>query len=386
MIAPMPFLEDRGCPIRVYGEAKGLTELGHRVDVICYHLGRPVPEAIKIQRIIRIPWYNRIAPGANYHKVYLDTLLLFKTITVNRSNNFDIFHAHLHEGTAIAEILKIFKIKKPIIFDAQGSLTGEMSAHGFLDPSSFMFRFWRKVESKIYEDSGIILASSQHLIEMLSKEFNISKKKIKYIPDGVDTTSFDPERFDREEIRKKYKLKDNNVVVFTGVFSKYQGLNFLIEEVIPYVIKERQDTKFLLVGYPVDEFKKLSQKLGIEDHIVFAGKQRFDEIPKFLVAADIAVTPKFMEMGEANLKIFTYMAMGLPTVSFDYPYNKKILRGSGLTTKLGDAKEFAEAILKLLENPRTRKIMGQKGRVIAQNEYSWVSIARKIVEAYHELI
>ena len=386
MIAPMPFLEDRGAPLRVYGEAKGLKELGHQVDVICYHLGRPVPEAINTQRIIRIPWYNRISPGASYHKVYLDILLLLKTLDVYKNKNFDILHAHLHEGAAIAQFLKIFRINKPIVFDAQGSLTGEMTAHGFLNPSSFMSKFWRLVESKIYSDSAIILVSSQHLMEMLSTEYNISRDKIKYVPDGVDTDFFNPARFNGIKIRRKFNLGDNKVVVFTGVFSRYQGLNFLIEQVIPSVIKEHRDTKFLLVGYPVDEYKELSRRLGLEQHIVFTGKQKFDDIPRFLAAADVAITPKFMEMGEANLKLFTYMAMGLPTISFDYTYNKKILRDTGFTTKPGDSVEFAKAIIKLLDNPKTRNEMGTRARIISQNEYSWLSVAQMIVEAYEEVI
>ena len=69
----------------------------------------------------------------------------------------------------------------------------------------------------------------------------------------------------------------------------------------------------------------------------------------FLAAADVAITPKFMEMGEANLKLFTYMAMGLPTVSFNYLYNQKILRDTGLTTNPGDSEEFSKAIIKLLD-------------------------------------
>jgi glycosyltransferase involved in cell wall biosynthesis len=220
-------------------------------------------------------------------------------------------------------------------------------------------------------------------MEMLHSEYNISKEKLRFIPDGVDTDFFDPNRFDCREIRQKYGLDDNDVVIFTGVFSRYQGLNFLIEEVIPNVLKEKSDTKFLLVGYPEDEFKRLAKKVGVDHNVVFTGKQKFDDIPRFLAAADIAITPKFMEMGEANLKLFTYMAMGLPTISFNYPYNQKILRDSGLTTNPGDSKEFAAAIIELLVNPKKRKEMGTKGRIVAENEYSWVAVARKILEAYN---
>ena len=381
----MPFMEDRGCPIRVYGESKGLIELGHRVDVLCYHLGREVPEPIKTQRIVRIPWYNRIEAGASYHKVYLDTLMLLKSLNTIRRNRYDILHAHLHEGAAIAQLLNLLKINKPVIFDAQGSLTGEMMAHGFLKQSSFMSGLWKLIESKIYSGSSIILASSQHLIDMIVNNFNIPKEKLKFIPDGVDIKFFNPDLYTGEEVRQEYNLGNNNVVVFTGLFSQYQGLNFLIEEVIPKVVKERADTKFLLVGYPLDKYKKLSQRAGLQENIVFTDKQRFDKMPAFLKAADIAVTPKFMKMGEANLKILSYMAMGLPTVSFDYSYNKQILRDSCLTAKPNDAEGFAEAILTLLDNPKKRRSMGDTARNIAQNEYSWVSTAKKIVEAYSEV-
>ena len=68
MIAPIPFFEDRGAPIRVYGEAKELANLGHEINVVCYHLGRDVPEIKRIHRIRKIPSYNTIAAGPSYHK------------------------------------------------------------------------------------------------------------------------------------------------------------------------------------------------------------------------------------------------------------------------------------------------------------------------------
>jgi glycosyltransferase involved in cell wall biosynthesis len=387
MIAPMPFLEDRGCPIRVYGESKGLLGLGHKVEILSYHLGREVPENIKIHRIPRIPWYNRIEAGASYHKIYLDALLLLKSFQTIKQKNYDILHTHLHEGAAIAQFLNIVKINKPIIFDAQGSLIGEMLAHEFLNPDSLMVRLWKAVERKIYHGSGIILASSQHLIEMIETEFDVSKDKIVFIPDGVDIVFFNPDRYNKKELRRKYNLENNlNIVVFTGLFSKYQGLDFLIEEVIPKVVKESSNTKFLLVGYPESRYKKLSKQLGLDKHIIFTGKQNFSKIPEFLGLADIAITPKVMKMGEANLKILSYMAMGLPTVSFDYFYNKEMVKDSGLTTKVNDSEEFSKAILSLLCDQNQKEIMGQRAKIIAQKEYSWISTAKKIVEAYNKVI
>ena len=305
MIAPLPFFEDRGSPIRVYEEAKALTKLGFQVDIVCYHLGRDVPGVNKIHRITKIPWYNRITSGPTYHKLYLDMFLFSKAFEVMKDNGSDIIHAHLHEGAAIAQILKsVFKMKKPVIFDAHGSLVGEMFSHGFIKPSSFMFRFWRIVEKKICEGSAAILASSPQLVEILKRDFGIDKKKTKLIPDGVDIDLFDPNRFDGEEIRQKYKLVKNEIIIYTGIFTKHQGLNFLIEEVIPLVVKKYQDAKFLLIGYPVDEYVKLARRKGVNKNTLFIGKQRYDEIPKFLAAVTKFFVPRILVFSYSSRQSF----------------------------------------------------------------------------------
>lgn len=387
MIAPMPFFEDRGTPIRVYEEAKNLTILGNQVNIICYHLGRDIADINNIQRILKIPWYKKTIAGPSYHKIYLDILLLFKTFKIIKENKFNILHAHLHEGAFISQILKkILKINTPIIFDAHGSLTLEMIAHDFIKESSLFSRFWKLIEKKINEGSGVILASNPNLIEIMKNDFLIPQDKIKFIPDGVDTNLFDPTKCCRREIRKKYNLEDNEIIVYTGLFTKYQGLNFLIEKVIPKVLNEYKNAKFLLVGYPINEYRIMAKKSGVEKNIIFTGKQRYQTIPKFLTAADIAVTPKYLDKGEGNLKISTYMSMGLPTVSFNYLYNKTMLKCTGITTRPNNAEDFANAILTLLDNPKKRMLMGKKAKIIANKEYSWLSLARKIERVYMSMI
>ena len=45
MIAPQPFFEPRGTPFSVLGRLRALSELGHEVDLVTYHVGRDVPVA-----------------------------------------------------------------------------------------------------------------------------------------------------------------------------------------------------------------------------------------------------------------------------------------------------------------------------------------------------
>ena len=57
MLAPQPFLEPRGTPISVYQRVQGLASLGHRIDLVTYHLGRDVDiPGVTLHRIPRVPW------------------------------------------------------------------------------------------------------------------------------------------------------------------------------------------------------------------------------------------------------------------------------------------------------------------------------------------
>ena len=130
MIAPTPFFADRGCHVRILGEAKALIALGNRVVVCTYHLGRDV-DGVAIERILTIPWYKKLSPGPSFHKFYLDLLLLWKVLLVCRRFQPDIIHAHLHEGIVIGAIVRRL-LSIPMVADLQGGLTGELLDHGFI--------------------------------------------------------------------------------------------------------------------------------------------------------------------------------------------------------------------------------------------------------------
>ena len=126
MIAPTPFFADRGCHVRILEEAKALESLNNEVTFYTYHNGRNIPD-YNIKRICNIPWYNKLEAGPSYHMLYLDALLSLYSLQGSYSSNPDIIHAHLHEGVFIGKFCSRLRFnKKPLVFDVQGSLTGEM--------------------------------------------------------------------------------------------------------------------------------------------------------------------------------------------------------------------------------------------------------------------
>ena len=127
MIAPTPFFADRGCHVRILEEVRILTRLGHEVLVTTYHHGRDVP-GVRTVRTLSIPWYRKLAPGPSVHKLYVDLLLIGKSLQAAAAFRPDIVHAHLHEGVFVGQFVRA-RTGAPLVADFQGSLAGEVADH-----------------------------------------------------------------------------------------------------------------------------------------------------------------------------------------------------------------------------------------------------------------
>ena len=194
MIAPTPFFADRGCHVRILGEAKALIALGYRVVVCTYGLGRDV-DGIPTERIARIPWYKKLSAGPSVHKFYIDLLLLWKVIRTCRRFKPTLIHAHLHEGIVIGKIASaIFGI--PLVADLQGSLTAELLDHKFLPNTKWLVSLMYWVEKKINQMPSHLIVSCSPTAQKCIEFFGISANRVSSIMDGVDLDVFSPQARD----------------------------------------------------------------------------------------------------------------------------------------------------------------------------------------------
>jgi len=385
MIAPTPFFADRGCHVRIYGEARILQEMGNKITIYTYHNGRNLP-GLDIRRIINIPWYKKLEAGPSYHKLYLDILLLMKLLGDGIYEKPDIVHAHLHEGAFLGSIVaKLANI--PLVFDFQGSLTGEIVEHGFLKEKSAFFYLFKRMEKFINNSADAIIISSLDSAKLLEKEFAVSRSKFHTVEDGIDTEGFKPDCYDKSKRRRELSLPDNGeeIIIYQGLLSRYQGIDSLLEA-IPLLLKKNKEVHFLILGYPdVDKYKDIAKKRGIEDFVTFTGRVNYEETIKYLSLADIAVSPK-LSTTEWNGKLLYYMAAELPVVVFDTRVNREILGDLGIYAKLGDSASFAEKIEGLLSQKELRGSLGRKLRERVGRKYSWRSMGKRITKIYEELL
>jgi glycosyltransferase involved in cell wall biosynthesis len=381
MIAPTPYFADRGCHVRIYEEARALTKLGHEVCIVTYHLGRDMP-GVRVVRTPHIPWYSKLEAGPSWHKPYLDILLLWKCLAEVRSFCPHLLHAHLHEGALIGSVLKNL-LHIPLLFDYQGSLSGESLNHGFFRAASPLMKTFKVLECFIDRQADHIITSSDKGGQELIHEWNITPGKVTGLIDGVDTEIFRP--CNRSEARRELGISAGvPLVVYLGLFNRYQGVGLLLDTISLVKVKA-PDVRFLLMGFPDEEYRRKATDMGIDDVITFTGRVSYDRAPLFLSAGDLAVSPKLSQT-EANGKLFNYIACGLPTIVFDNHVNREILGDDGIYVEHGNTSLLADTIISTIHNSDLMAPLSEQVRERAIRIHSWDTRSRQLVSVYRTLL
>jgi glycosyltransferase involved in cell wall biosynthesis len=379
MIAPTPFFADRGCHVRIYEEARALQALGCQVEVCTYHLGDDRP-GLRTHRIARIPWYRKLSAGPSWHKLYLDVLLLLKTLAVARRFCPDVLHGHLHEGAAIGWVVgKLLGV--PVLGDFQGSLSGEMKAHQFIRGRGWLYRFVAHNEGWIDRLPQVAAASCTDVARELQERFGVHNVVLAL--DGVDTETFRP-GMDVGELRSLVP-PGRRAVVYLGALSAYQGVDHLLEA-IPRVLARVPQAYFLIMGYPDEaRYRQKAHDLGLAEHTAFPGRIDYNQAPRYLALGEVAVGPKLSET-ESNGKLYNYMACALPTVAFDTPVSREILGELGIYAPRGDVVALADGIAGPLEDPEGARQLGMGLRQRVTDRFSWQNTARQLLTAYAQVV
>jgi glycosyltransferase involved in cell wall biosynthesis len=386
MIAPTSFFSDYGCHVRILEEARGLQSRGHRVVICTYHNGNPV-EGLTIRRSLGVPGVQRAVVGSSRHKLYLDVALTARTVGTALAFRPHIIHAHLHEGALIGGALARL-MRRPLVFDYQGSLTAEMIDHRFLRRDSLLYRPTAILEGVANRVADTIITSTANAARLLVDEFGMATGRVSTVADGVDTGRFRPGLLgdaERDVRRGDYGIgPDRKVIVYLGLLAPHQGTELLLEAARIVVARDPR-AFFLIGGFPGNEtYRRQAVAMGLGQHISFPGRIPYREAETFLALGDIAVSPKLSET-EGNGKLHNYAAMGLPTVTFDKPTNREILGDAGVYVAARTPEALAESLLGLLARPELAARGARAARQRAVAHLSWQARLEELLGVYRRL-
>lgn len=190
------------------------------------------------------------------------------------------------------------------------------------------------------------------------------------IPHVRDTEAWDPARYDRAQARARLGVGDERVVMFLGTPRGHKGVDDLVEAVGIM----GKDVRLVLVG--ADPGAEAGRRWAARPWVRLVGEIPFDEVPRYLVAADAVAVPQRATsdtLGQVPAKIFDAMALARPIVSTAVSMIPEILRGCGVLVPPGDVVALATGLRQLLDDPASAQELGRRARVRCQAHYSFTA-------------
>jgi glycosyltransferase involved in cell wall biosynthesis len=202
------------------------------------------------------------------------------------------------------------------------------------------------------------------------------------VPNGVDTTYFSGLAMASD--RSGALAFSVPTLVFSGTLDfrpNVDAVTWFVREVLPHVRARRPDARLLVVGKrPAPALRRLAD----EGALVLTGE--ISDVRPYLAGAAVYAVPMRIG-GGVRLKLLEALALELPIVSTTMGAEGLVdLRAGEHCLISDDAVGFAEATLRLLDDPALGRRLGAAGRVLACQRYDWSVIVPQLEALYQEIV
>ena len=359
-----------GGAVHVTAVAEGLAALGHEVHVLATPGAQAFPTA-------RVNWQSMGPPLGLRQLRFMRAgavrriaLALQPDVIVERYYNFGgeaILSARRLHAVAVLEV------NAPVI-DYPGSTKHRLDQFLLVEP----MRRWRE---RLCRSADLIVTPSAKMIPAF-----VPASRVLTTEWGADTTRFHPGAGGQVPFSRE---PSDTIVVFAGAFRAWHGAIHLIEAMRRLRERGRHDIITVLIGAGPELSRVRAAAAGLSG-ITFTGAVPHDQMPACLAAADVGVAPFDLtahrslawEFHWSPLKIFEYMASGLPVVAPRIERLAHIIRDGieGVLYEQGDPGSLAAA-LERLANAGDRRALGTAARLRAVQLFSWQRHCERLDQA-----
>jgi glycosyltransferase involved in cell wall biosynthesis/peptidoglycan/xylan/chitin deacetylase (PgdA/CDA1 family) len=368
---------------RVWQEANALAEAGYAVSIICpkgrgYVRSRETLNGIEIYRHSSFNSVGLIGHTFEYGWAFAAEFLL--ALRVYARTKFRILQACNPPDTIflIALFFKLFGVR--FIFDHH-DLVPELCRVRFAR-IPLLYRLACLAEWLTFRTADVTIATNEPFREIAAVRGGVPRDRsfvVRTCPD-LAKLRFTP--------RASLKEGRAHLVVYVGIMEPQDGVDLLLDS-IDHLVNEkgRRDTLFALIGWgtEVPRLRARAAERGLEPWVRFTGPLYGDDLWAYLATADVAVAPDpFNELNDklSMIKIFEYLAFGLPVVLYDLAEGRRSAGDAALYARNNDAVDFARRMEQLLESAALRREMGARGRSRTLAGLNWDAEKVKLLAAY----
>lgn len=248
--------------------------------------------------------------------------------------------------------------------------------------------FWGKlietyIEAPSFRSADLIVCISSQIRNKLL-QMGVAPGKIIICPNKVNAFLFHPQ-IDGSKIESTFHLKDKRVIGWVGSFRRFHGLETVLRA-FSMINSKHTDTILMLVGEGQEKQRlmNLTDQLGLQKAVIFAGKHLVNEVPKFVVNFHLALVSA-QSTGNFHyspLKMYEYFATGRAVIAPSAGDLKQLFQDKlqVLFYEPGNIQDLAEKMELLLKDHDLRHKLEYEARVFAENEGTWDFELKKVCD------
>lgn len=296
---------------------------------------------------------------------------------------YDIVHIHgIFSHPTIPAALTAWKFGIPYIILP----CGELNPWPLRKSRLLKWSFLKLIGLQILDRAAAIHATSEMEATTL-KRLGI-KSPIITIPLGIDSVPID-RTLPSGEFRKSHpELDGKKIILFLARIDPIKGLDLLFQATKELASK-RTDFVLVIAGSGASSFEKQVRAqvsdMGLDGFVRFYGFLEGDHKQTALRDADLFVLPSYSE--NFGVGVVEGMAARLPVVISDQVGIHREVREyeAGLVTRC-DAQEIAVALERLLDDDSLRRQMGENGRRLVREKFTWSQVGAELLKLYQSIL
>ncbi|HEV2349349.1 MAG TPA: glycosyltransferase family 4 protein [Terriglobia bacterium] len=384
-----PLPANSGRTIRTWGLLERLARR-HKISMLCY--SDPDTEPCKLMRAAEIT-VHAVPPFREHRGIALYCDLLANTLSrfpysvwkhftprfheqlrnLLKREQFDVVHC---ECTPYARFLDA-AVKTPRLvmahnIESQILLRRAQTSHSMTERVFFNLQA-RKMEAferRVFAEADWVTTVSQ-LDADCARAWGA--RQVSLVENGVDQEYFAPTR----------NLSSENGILFLASLDWYpnlDALDYLLEEILPLIEREKPGIKLRIVGRRPSAVMR--ERIAGRSNVELVGEVA--DVRPFLSQAGVVVVPLRIG-GGSRIKIIEALSMAKAVVSTSIGAEGLEVRDGEHLLIADSPSDFARRTIEALASPELRLCLGEKGRKLAVERYSWDRMALALEWAWEQV-
>lgn len=191
------------------------------------------------------------------------------------------------------------------------------------------------------------------------------------IPNGIELSEFEGVEAEKEPM-----------VLFLGRLAATKGVDVLLRAMKHVDVEAR--CVIIGDGEERNSLERLARKLNVNAE--FTGFLPRRKVIEYLARASLLALPSLSRLEAFGIVLLEAMACGTPVAASDIPGVRDVAREAGFVFPPGDYIRLSEIINELLSDEGEVRLIGEKGKRVVREKYSWEVVANSLVELYESLV